>query len=149
MSAPVLIWGAGAIGGTVGAYLARAGQGVHFVDRDAEHVAAINGRGLEITGPIAEFRVAAPASAPADVRGRFATIFLCVKAQDTADASRALLPHLTDDGYVVSAQNGLNELTIAKILGEPRTMGCFVNFGADWLGPGRILYGNRGAVVIG
>ena len=28
-------------------------------------------------------------------------------------------------------------------------MGCFVNFGADWLAPGRILYGNRGAVVVG
>jgi 2-dehydropantoate 2-reductase len=28
-------------------------------------------------------------------------------------------------------------------------MGAFVNFGADWLGPGRILFGNRGAVVVG
>jgi 2-dehydropantoate 2-reductase len=28
-------------------------------------------------------------------------------------------------------------------------MGCFVNFGADWLGPGRILFGNRAAVVVG
>jgi 2-dehydropantoate 2-reductase len=28
-------------------------------------------------------------------------------------------------------------------------MGAFVNFGADWLGPGRVLFGNRGAVVIG
>jgi 2-dehydropantoate 2-reductase len=28
-------------------------------------------------------------------------------------------------------------------------LGCFVNFGADWLGPGWILYGNRGAVVVG
>ena len=28
-------------------------------------------------------------------------------------------------------------------------MGAFVNFGADWLGPGRILLGNRGAVVVG
>jgi 2-dehydropantoate 2-reductase len=28
-------------------------------------------------------------------------------------------------------------------------MGCFVNFGADWHGPGDILYGNRGAVVVG
>ena len=28
-------------------------------------------------------------------------------------------------------------------------MGCFVNFGADWLGPGEILFGNRGAVVVG
>ena len=28
-------------------------------------------------------------------------------------------------------------------------MGCFVNFGADWLEPGRILYGGRGEVVVG
>ena len=39
-------------------------------------------------------------------------------------------------------------LTRAPI-GRERTMGCFVNFGADWLGPGKILYGNRGAVVVG
>ena len=28
-------------------------------------------------------------------------------------------------------------------------MGCFVNFGADWLGAGEILFGNRAAVVVG
>ena len=28
-------------------------------------------------------------------------------------------------------------------------MGAFVNYGADWIGPGRILFGNRGAVVVG
>ena len=28
-------------------------------------------------------------------------------------------------------------------------MGAFVNFGADLLEPGRVLFGNRGAVVIG
>jgi len=28
-------------------------------------------------------------------------------------------------------------------------MGCFVNFGADWHAPGKILFGNRGAVVVG
>jgi len=50
---------------------------------------------------------------------------------------------------VLSAQNGLNEITIARAIGSERTMGCFVNFGSDWMGPGRILYGNRGAVVVG
>jgi len=28
-------------------------------------------------------------------------------------------------------------------------MGCFVNYGADWHGPGQILYGNRGFVALG
>ena len=30
-----------------------------------------------------------------------------------------------------------------------RTIGCFVNFSADWLAPGRIIYGGRGALVLG
>jgi len=72
-----------------------------------------------------------------------------VKAQHTEAATRALKPHLAADGFVLSAQNGLNELTIARIVGQRRTMGCFVNFGADYLEPGRILHGGRGAVVVG
>jgi len=146
---PILVWGAGAIGGTIGAYLQRAGKPVHFVDRAADHVAAIAARGLEITGPIAEFRVAAPASTPAELSGRFDTVFLCVKAQDTASAVAALAPFLADDGYVVSAQNGLNEIVIAERVGQRRTIGAFVNFGADYLSPGVVHYGGRGAVVVG
>jgi len=46
-----LIWGAGAIGGTLGAYLARTGHDVTFVDAADEHVAAIDRAGLHITGP--------------------------------------------------------------------------------------------------
>ena len=49
----------------------------------------------------------------------------------------------------MSAQNGLNERVIAARIGEARTVGCFVNFGADWLGPGRVLFGNRAAVALG
>ncbi|MFN8496232.1 MAG: 2-dehydropantoate 2-reductase [Anaerolineae bacterium] len=145
----LLIWGAGAIGGTLGAYLARAGHDVTFVDRAAEHVAAIRTNGLRISGPIAEFTVGAPAATPDELAGQWETIVLAVKAQDTRAAAAALAPHLTADGCVVSAQNGLNEMVIAEVVGQARTMGCFVNFGADYLEPGLILYGGRGAVVLG
>jgi 2-dehydropantoate 2-reductase len=74
---------------------------------------------------------------------------LAVKAQATEAAMEALLPHLAEDGFVLSAQNGLNERVIAAFAGPERTMGAFVNFGADWQEPGRILFGNRGAVVVG
>jgi len=145
----LLIWGAGAIGGTIGAHLARAGHDVTFVDRAADHVAAINAHGLSITGPIAEFNVAAPAFTPYTVSGQWEIILLCVKAHDTADAARALAPTLSANGYVVSVQNGLNELVIAEIVGKPRTVGSFVNFGADYMEPGVVMYGGRGAVVLG
>jgi 2-dehydropantoate 2-reductase len=86
---------------------------------------------------------------PDAVRGRYPLIVLAVKAHHTDRALRALAPHLPDEGAVVSAQNGLNEIAIAKAFGEARTVGCFVNYGADYLAPGRIMRGNRGAVVVG
>lgn len=146
---PVLIWGAGAIGGVLGAYWARAGIPVLLVDIDAAHVAACRTTGLSITGPVDSFTVTIPAVTPDELTGRFGRIILAVKAQATDAATRALAPHLADDGFVLSAQNGLNEHAIAAIVGADRTMGAFVNFGADWQGPGEILFGNRGTVVIG
>lgn len=149
MTGPTVIWGAGAVGGTLGAYLVRSGVDVLFVDNVPEHVTAINKTGLTIEGPIDNFTVAAKACLPADVPGRFGRIVLAVKAQHTVAAAAALAPHLADDGFVVSAQNGLNEIAIARQVGEARTMGCFVNYGADYLEPGRITYGGYGAVVLG
>jgi 2-dehydropantoate 2-reductase len=145
----ILIWGAGAIGGTVGAYLRRAGLPVLFVDRSAEHVAAMKQGGLTITGPIEEFQISAPASLPENATGRFKLVFLCVKAHDTAAAIEALAPHVAEDGCVVSLQNGLNEQVIAARIGEARTIGAFVNFGADYLSPGIVTYAGHGAVVVG
>ncbi|HEY0420707.1 MAG TPA: 2-dehydropantoate 2-reductase N-terminal domain-containing protein, partial [Acetobacteraceae bacterium] len=146
---PILIWGAGAIGGTVGAYLKRAGHEVSFVDADAAHVQAIRSGGLRITGPIEEFTVAAPAFTPDAVDGVWRHIFLAVKAHHTEEAVRALTPHLAQDGYVLSLQNGLCEDIIARIIGRDRVIGAFVNFSADWMSPGEIMFGGRGAVVLG
>lgn len=147
----ILIWGAGAIGGTAGAFLKRAGNDVTFVDLVPEHVAAIRDKsgGLAITGPVAEFRIAAPAFIPQELTGAWDHIYLCVKGHHTEAAARALLPHLTPDGYVLSLQNGLCESIIADVVGPARVIGAFINYGADWFGPGEIQFGNRGAFVLG
>jgi 2-dehydropantoate 2-reductase len=144
-----LIWGAGAIGGTLGAHLARSGHDVTMVDTVVAHVEAIDRVGLRITGPIDEFTARMPAFTPATLTGTWETIVVATKAHHTGAAVQALAPHLTASGCVVSAQNGLNELAIAEAVGAERTMGAFVNFGADYLEPGVIHYGGRGAVVVG
>ena len=149
MTTPLLVWGAGAIGGTVGAYLVRAGHDVTFVDIVDDHVDAIETTGLAIEGPVDTFRIAAPAVTPARLSGRYDRVLLCVKGQHTEDVVRSLAPFLADDGYAVSVQNGLNEPAMAAVLGRERVIGCFVNFGADYLEPGRIHFGGRGAVVLG
>ncbi|MGY9046431.1 hypothetical protein P775_06570 [Puniceibacterium antarcticum] len=149
MNTPILIWGAGAIGGVIGATLARAGHAVHMVDVVTDHVIAIRGPGLQIEGPVDAFTQVLPASTPDELHGQFDCIILAVKAHHTDAALDMCLSHLAPDGYIVSAQNGLNERVIAERIGTNRTVGCFVNFGADWLEPGRILYGNRAAVAVG
>jgi len=149
VSKPILIWGAGAIGGTLGAAFAGAGRDVVFVDTAADHVDAMNKTGLRIAGPISECVVDAPSHLPENLVGQFDLIFLCVKALHTEAATRALATHVTQGGMVVSAQNGLNEIAIARIIGAARTIGCFVNFGADYLEPGVVHYSGHGAVVVG
>jgi len=149
MSTPIVIWGAGAIGGTLGAAFIRAGQEVIFVDNAADHVAAINEKGLTIEGPIFQDTVRARAYLPEQLEGVYERIYLCVKAHHTEAASHALVDHLASDGYVVSAQNGLNEQVIAPVVGIQRVIGCFVNFGADYLSPGVVHYSGRAAVVVG
>ncbi len=150
MSGPkILIWGAGAIGGTIGAFLVRHGADVTFVERDAAHVLAMQQNGLTIEGPVDSFTVPVCACLPEAVTGVFDQVFLCVKAHHTQDATRTLAPHLARDGFVVSFQNGLNELVIAGIVGRERTIGAFINFGADYLSPGIVRFSGRGAFVIG
>jgi 2-dehydropantoate 2-reductase len=147
--ARILVWGAGAIGGTAGAYLKRAGHDATFVDVVAEHVQAIRTSGLRITGPVDQFTVVAPAFTPDEVTGSWDMVFLAVKAQHTEAATRALMPHLSQDGYVLSLQNGLCETIIAPIVGRDRTMGAFINYSTDWMAPGEVMFGSRGAVVLG
>jgi 2-dehydropantoate 2-reductase len=145
----VLIWGIGAIGGTVGAHLARAGHNVTFVDRATDHVEAVRKHGILIRGPIANFTARAPTFTPQELTGQFDCVLLCVKSQVTRESALQLVKHLADDSMVISFQNGLCELVIAEVVGASRTMGCFINFGSDYIEPGVIHYGGHGAVVLG
>ena len=144
-----VVVGAGAIGGTVGARLARDGHEVLFCDVDADHVGAMNARGISIEGPVEEFTVPARAVLPADLPDGLGVILLAVKAHDTKAAVAAATPRLAENGFVVSLQNGLNEPVIAASIRPERTVGAFVNFGADYLGPGRIFLGGRGTFRVG
>ena len=150
----VAVIGAGAVGGSVGAHLARAGYRVLFVDSNAEHVEAINRRGLHLEGA-ANFAVRAPAVLPDDLARELGgrppdMILLAVKAQHTVSALEPVARLMGPHSYVVSLQNGLNERAIAARVGGHRTIGSFVNFGGDYLEPGRLLFsGQHGEFVLG
>ena len=143
------IIGAGAIGGTIGAHMIRAGHDILFCDADPAHVEAINQRGLTICGPVENFTVQARAVLPADLPASLPRAAVAVKSHHTAAAAELLRGRLRPDGYVVSFQNGLTASTLAAAVGPERVVVSFVNFGADWLEPGRILQGNVGTFRVG
>jgi len=146
---PYTVFGAGAIGGTVGAHLVRGGESVLFVDQDRDHVQAMQSHGLTIRGSAETFTVPVQATTPDALPDQLDTVFLAVKAPATDAAVRTFADRLAPDGCVVSLQNGLNELVISQLVGQPRTVGAFVNFSADYLEPGLIHFAGRGTFVIG
>jgi len=144
----VTIVGAGAIGGTTGVLLHRAGHDVTLVDRDAAHVAAINQNGYRISGYIelTEPVLAITADQLAEhveQHGPLGMVVLAVKAMDTDAAATKIAPFLAPDGFIVSYQNGLNEERIARIVGPERTIGAFIHFGGDLMEPGYVVLANR------
>jgi 2-dehydropantoate 2-reductase len=143
------IIGAGAIGGTIGAHLIRDGHDILLCDADPAHVAAINERGLTITGPVENFTVQARAVLPGDLPASLPRAAIAVKSHHTAAAAELLRDRLDPDGYVVSFQNGLTADILSNVVGPGRVLVSFVNFGADWLEPGLIMQGNVGTFRVG
>jgi 2-dehydropantoate 2-reductase len=143
----VTVVGAGAIGGTTGVMLHRAGHDVTLVDRAAEHVASINERGYRISGYV-DLVEHVPAITPEQLpehveqNGPLGMVVLAVKAMDTESATEMIAPYLAPDGFIVSYQNGLNEERIAKIVGRERTIGAFIHFGGDLVEPGHVVLVN-------
>jgi len=145
----VTVIGSGAIGGTIGAHLVRAGHDVLFCDADPAHVAAMNAQGLRIEGPVEAFTVPARAVLPDQLPPVVHRAILAVKSHHTAAAAGLLRDRLAPGGYVLSLQNGFTTDAIAAVVGPGRVVVGFVNFGADYLEPGVVLQGNVATFRIG
>ena len=146
MKNEILIWGAGAIGGVLGAYWARAGQSVTMVDIVADHVTACRSAGLKIEGPVEEFTQVVEAVLPEDLTGTYSCVVLAVKAQATEAAIASISAALAGRWVHSFRPERVERKSNCRSCWCPQTMGAFVNYGADWIEPGRILFeiGRRG-----
>ena len=143
------IIGAGAIGGTIGAHMARAGHDIVLCDVDSEYVEAINRDGLTIEGPVENFNVRVTAVTPDQLPDQIEHIAIAVKSHHTESAAALLRGRIAPGGYAVSFQNGFTADVLAEAAGHDKLIVSFVNFGADVLGPGRIIQGNIGTFRVG
>ena len=140
MAKRIAVIGAGAVGGYLGGHLARTGQDVTLIDPWPEHVETIRKRGLHLSGMTDEetYTVKVPTMHLTEVQSiskqkPIDIAIVAVKSYDTEWATMLIRPYLSADGFVVSAQNSINEEKIASVVGWGRTVGCIVanNFGVD------------------
>ncbi|MBZ5607368.1 MAG: 2-dehydropantoate 2-reductase [Acidobacteriia bacterium] len=101
-----LIAGAGAIGGYIGAKLAKAGEDVTLFAR-GPHLAAMQARGLRVLSPEGDFEVHAKVVGDLNQAGPVDVIVLGVKAHSLTQLAPQVKPLIGETTTVVSTQNGV------------------------------------------
>lgn len=129
------IYGAGSLGTVLGAYLTKSGIDIELVNRNKAHTEALKKNGATIKGTV-EMNVPVKAITPDEMEGKYDVIFLLTKQLFNNDVVNFLKPFLSDNGVIVTLQNGIPEPGIADIVGNNHTMGCTVEWGATLAEPG-------------
>ena len=139
----ILIFGAGALGQTVGCMLAADGHGVDMILRE-RYRAAIATDGLTVTGIFGEY-VAAPGdigvhTSVSPIRdGTFDYALITTKSYDTPTAASDLLTLEHQTFSAVSMQNGCGNLEIlSNRFGSDRTLAARVITGFEIERPGLV-----------
>lgn len=119
-----VVYGIGAVGGTIAARLHAAGNEVVGIAR-GEHLAAVAAHGLRLEDPdgVAVAHIEAVGT-PAEIDWRDGdVVVLAMKTQDTADAVRALAVCAPPPVTIVCAQNGVeNERTALRSFANVQAM---------------------------
>lgn len=132
------IYGAGSLGTVLGAYMTKNGQETELINRNKAHVEALNANGAHIKGTV-DFKTPVKAITPDQMSGKYDVFFLMTKQLFNKDVVTFLKDYLTEDGVIVTLQNGIPEPGIAEIVGKDHTMGCTVEWGATMSAPGECI----------
>jgi 2-dehydropantoate 2-reductase len=154
----VAIVGAGAIGGLLGAHLARSGQDVILIAR-GPHLAAMQSLGLTLRSAGGEFTVRPRCSDDVGAIAGAEVVFITLKAHSIPAVAPAVGAALAGNASVVGAMNGIpwwyfrdRHLesvdpggVIASSIPHDQVVGCVVYSAATLVEPGVILHeeGNR------
>jgi 2-dehydropantoate 2-reductase len=138
----ILIVGAGALGGLVGAYLTRAGEDVWLLDVNAARARQLRESGLRITR-IGHDELCVPLQAVTSLDGAapFDLVFVAVKTYQTEAAIASAVGATAAHTRFLSLQNGIgNAETLARLVGADRVVCGITYHSVQHAGPGRLHY---------
>ena len=130
------IYGAGSLGIVLSAYLAKNGEKFDVIDRNPKSVTALNENGAVVVGTV-QMAEKVNAILDTEVSEKYDIIFLLTKQLGNLDTVKKISEFLSGDGVICTMQNGLPEKDVSEVIGEDRTYGCAVGWGATRLEPGK------------
>lgn len=130
------IYGAGSLGIVLSAYLSKNGEKFDIIDRNPKSVDALNEKGAIVVGTV-QMKEPVQAVLDTDVKDKYDIIFLLTKQLGNLETIKKISRFLTDNGVICTMQNGLPEKDVSEVIGEARTYGCAVAWGATRLEPGK------------
>jgi 2-dehydropantoate 2-reductase len=142
MGKQIAVLGGGAIGSMITADLTRAGLDITVVDQWPAQVEAMKAGGLRVQLPKEEFQTAVRALHLCELASSnlmFDIVFLAVKGNDHRWLTELIKPYLKSDGVLVATQNGMNDDSIASIIGRERTIGCSMELSGEVFTPGLVV----------
>lgn len=141
----VCVLGSGAMGSSIGGLLAEGGSEVYLVDTWAEHVQAINSRGLKLIAGSSERVVKVRAATDCRGIGPADLVIALVKSFNTREAIEMAGPIIGDKTVILSLQNGLgNEEIIGAVVGQEHVLGGRTFAGGSMLAPGQVIANTAG-----
>ncbi|HEY0338866.1 MAG TPA: 2-dehydropantoate 2-reductase N-terminal domain-containing protein [Burkholderiales bacterium] len=141
MQRNIAVLGAGAIGSSLGADLTQAGYAPTIVDQWPAQVETMRSAGLRIEMTDQTLQIPVSALHLCDLAAanlQFDIVFLAVKSNDHRWLAEFIKPHLRSNGVLVAVQNGMNDDSIASVIGRDRTVGCVVELSAEIFTPGLV-----------
>ena len=129
------IYGAGSLGTVLGAYITKSGTPIDVINRNKAHTTALKEKGAHIKGSV-DFTVPVHALFPDEMEGKYDVVFLMTKQLLNKEVVTFLKDYLSEEGVIVTLQNGIPEPGIAEIIGSDKTIGCVVEWGATLDEPG-------------
>jgi len=138
----IVIVGAGALGGLVGAQLTAGGEDVTLIEINEARTRMLNETGLYVAeGNKGEMCV--PVKVATNVANLPVAdlVFISVKSYQTEAALRSSLPIIGPDTFILSMQNGIgNTETMAKIVDPRQILSGITYHSIQHVGPNRIRY---------
>ena len=141
MGRKIAVLGAGAIGSSISADLTKAGHDITVIDQWPEQVEALKSGGVLVQMPDGEEKTPIRALHLCDLASanlEFDIVLLAVKSNDDRWLAEFIKPYLKPDGVLVGTQNGMNDDTLASIVGKNRVVGCAMELSAEIFTPGLV-----------